>query len=351
MSEQAGEKSHAATGKRREEFAAKGQVARSKELMGAIVLACTSYMLLSFGGQMGLVLVDALRAFLHDLRHPLDHQLLYAFGGRLCWLVLPVAATSAAASVLAALVQNKGTLPFREVSFDASRLNFLPRLLAMFNPKESGVNTLISLAKIFTLAAVFYGVLKAPLQAFVLHVPASLQVGLGEANHIFQRVLVRGVVVMLLFGSLDFALNWYRLEQKMKMSSQELKEEAKEAQGDSRIKGRRRKFGQDLIRRRSLTAVPKADVVIVNPTHYAVAVRYDAEKMQAPVVVAKGTDAFAARIRQIARKHGVPVVSQPPLARLLYAEVKIGKAIPAEVYQAVAVVLAHVYRISGKKAS
>ena len=350
MSEESGEKSHSASEKRREEYAERGQVARSKELLGAAVLSVTTLMLVAWGAQLAYVMQRGVLSLLGDLHHPLDRDLLWRFGSPICQVALPVAVTAAASALLTGIVQARGSVNFRAPGFDLSRIDVLARLGQMFNPKESGVSTLMSLGKIFLLGIVFYNALYEPLMGYVVRVPVSLQQGLTEAGGIFRHVLHRGLLAMLTFGALDFAHQWYKLEQKMRMSSQELKEEAKEANGDGRIKGRRRKFGQELIRRRSLQAVPKADVVVVNPTHYAVAIKYDANKMDAPVVVAKGVDTLAARIRQIARRHGVPVVSQPPLARTLYAQVKVGRGIPAELYQAVAVVLAHVYRI-GKRAS
>jgi flagellar biosynthetic protein FlhB len=157
-------------------------------------------------------------------------------------------------------------------------------------------------------------------------------------------------VCMVLMGVVDYGWHWWKRERRMMMSTQELKDEHKEDSGDPSIKSKRRRRHMELLRKRSVKAVASADVVIVNPTHYAVALLYRTGKMSAPKVVAKGTDLMAAKIRAKARHHGVPVVSEPPLARMLYKRVSLGKEIPEDLYQAVAMVLSHVYKYRRKTA-
>ena len=135
----------------------------------------------------------------------------------------------------------------------------------------------------------------------------------------------------------------------MKMTRQEVREEMKETEGDPHIKSKIRSIQQQMARRRMMAAVPSADVVITNPTHVAVAVRYEAGRTEAPVVVAKGQELVAARIREIARAHRVPVVENPPVARLLHQRVGIGQEIPAELFKAVAEILAYVYSLRTTK--
>jgi flagellar biosynthetic protein FlhB len=141
------------------------------------------------------------------------------------------------------------------------------------------------------------------------------------------------------------------MKTQMMMSADELKREHKESEGDPMVKSRRRQRAREMAKRRIAVTVPTADVVVVNPTHYAVALRYDDTSDRAPIVVAKGVDEVAARIREIARKHGVPVMSRPPLARALHKHVKEGRPVPANLYRAVAEVLAYVYRLRGGKRS
>jgi flagellar biosynthetic protein FlhB len=155
--------------------------------------------------------------------------------------------------------------------------------------------------------------------------------------------LVLGVLAVL--AAVDYFLARRRITAQMRMSSEEVKRDHREQEGDPAIRGRRKQRMRELAKRRIAAAVATADVVIVNPTHYAVALRYDDKRDAAPVVVAKGTDEQAEKIREIARAKGVPVLSRPPLARALHKHVKEGRAVPANLYRAVAEVLAYVYRI------
>ncbi|MGH7137278.1 MAG: EscU/YscU/HrcU family type III secretion system export apparatus switch protein, partial [Pirellulales bacterium] len=154
---------------------------------------------------------------------------------------------------------------------------------------------------------------------------------------------------LLLLALLDYGFQWWRQEQDLRMTTQEVREEMKNLQGDPQIIARRRAAQRQLVLNRVKSTVPKADVVITNPTELAIAVQYDAEKMAAPVVVAKGAGVLAARIRKLALENGVPIVEKKPLAQLLYKEVEINQPIPAKMYAAVAEILAYVYQLKGKK--
>jgi flagellar biosynthetic protein FlhB len=149
-------------------------------------------------------------------------------------------------------------------------------------------------------------------------------------------------------AALDYGYQRWDLEKRMRMTKQEVKEEFKQREGDPLIKSRIRRIQRDLAQKRMMEAVPKADVVITNPTHIAVALQYDRVKMAAPVMVAKGADFVAEKIKDVARKHNIPVVENKPLARNLFKNLKIGQAIPKALYNAVAEILAYVYRLKGK---
>lgn len=157
---------------------------------------------------------------------------------------------------------------------------------------------------------------------------------------------VCGLLILLAF--IDFLYVRWEMEQKLKMTKQEQKEEFKESEGDPHVKGRIRALQQQMARKRMMAEVPKADAVITNPTHYAVAIRYDQATMAAPVVVAKGADHVAMRIREIARENQIPLIENPPVARLLH-KVDLGSPIPEEMFRAVAEILAHIYSLKGKK--
>jgi flagellar biosynthetic protein FlhB len=148
-----------------------------------------------------------------------------------------------------------------------------------------------------------------------------------------------------LWGAADYGFRWFRLEQKLRMSREEIKDESKEEQGDPQLKSRQRKMQREAAQRKSLGDVPRASVVITNPTHYAVALQYLPGQMQTPRILAKGSGAFARRIANVAREHGIPVLERKPLTRALYALGKVGEDIPLEFYRAVAEILAYVYRL------
>ncbi|QDT32823.1 EscU/YscU/HrcU family type III secretion system export apparatus switch protein [Thalassoglobus polymorphus] len=179
-------------------------------------------------------------------------------------------------------------------------------------------------------------------------------IGAGPAGPVLvEQVLIHRLLlslsgITLLWGIVDFAMRRFRHEQKLKMSKQEVKDEQKEDQVDPQIRNKMRRAQQEAAKRRTLQEVPQATMVITNPTHYAVALKYQAGTMGAPVIVAKGTDAFARRIAEIARENGVPVFERKPLTRALFALADVGDEIPMEYYRAIAELLAHVYRIKGK---
>ncbi|MBQ3105384.1 MAG: EscU/YscU/HrcU family type III secretion system export apparatus switch protein, partial [Lachnospiraceae bacterium] len=159
---------------------------------------------------------------------------------------------------------------------------------------------------------------------------------------------IRIAAVYMILAFADFAYQKWKFNEDMKMTKQEVKEEYKNQEGDPQIKGKIRQKMREASMRRMMQALPQADVVITNPTHYAVAIQYDAEKYAAPVVLAKGQDYLAQKIKDVARENKIEIVENKPLARMLYTNVEVGELVPPELYQAVAEVLAFVYHLQGK---
>ena len=176
--------------------------------------------------------------------------------------------------------------------------------------------------------------------------PAAL---VGDMTHLLMRVLIAVLSVLALVAVLDYLLQRYRFIQRNRMTKQEVKEEFRQNEGDPLVKARIRRIRTEKARKRMMAAVPRATVVITNPTHYAVALQYEQGKTEAPLCVAKGIDALALRIRAVAEEHKVPVVENPPLARALYATVEIDETIPPEHYKAVAQVIGYVLKLTGKR--
>jgi flagellar biosynthetic protein FlhB len=160
------------------------------------------------------------------------------------------------------------------------------------------------------------------------------------------RLLSQAAAVLLALGVLDLVRQRRRLLTRLRMSKQEIKQEHKELEGHPQVKARLRRLQREFLRRRMMSQVPKATVVVTNPQHYAVALRYEPERMAAPVVVAKGLDHLALRIREVAERHGIPIVENPPLAQALYKSTDLGVEIPVTLYHAVAEILAHIYRLT-----
>jgi flagellar biosynthetic protein FlhB len=178
---------------------------------------------------------------------------------------------------------------------------------------------------------------------------AGIHTGLSVVGAAFEKVLWRCTAVLVAIGVIEMFRHRWLYNKDLAMTKEEIRQEHKDQEGDPHIRARIRRLRRDLLRRQMMKEIPTATAVIVNPTHYAVAIRYDAAGMASPKVVAKGRNYLALRIRQIASDHGVPVVENPPLARALYGSVEVGHEIPPDFYRAVAEVLAYIYRIMGTR--
>ena len=231
-------------------------------------------------------------------------------------------------------------------------------------PKFDKFNPINGFKRIFSKDSIFE-LIKSILKIFVIIYVAYTSIR-GNAQDIFilyeiplmQAIMLCGTVIInaglkislvyLVIGLADFIYQKYRFNEDMKMTKQEIKDEFKNTEGNPEIKGRQRQRMREASRRRMMQDVPKADVVITNPTHFAVAIKYDAETSKAPIVLAKGEDYLAQKIKEAAREHHIEIVENKPLARMLYANVDIGQEIPPELYQAVAEILAMVYNMREK---
>jgi flagellar biosynthetic protein FlhB len=210
------------------------------------------------------------------------------------------------------------------------------------------VESLKSLGKILLVGWIAYTTIRPEIPLFPLLCNRPLMGALSYSAFIAFKLVIRVWVALVLLAFLDYLFQRWNFERELRMTKQEVKEEAKETEGDPHVKARVRSVQMNMARRRMMQEVLSADVVITNPDHVAVALRYDRQNEMAPLVVAKGAGALCERIKQIAREHSVPVVEKPPLARLLYKQVELGREIPIEVYRVVAEILSYVYRLKGK---
>jgi flagellar biosynthetic protein FlhB len=263
-------------------------------------------------------------------------------------LVLPPVAILAVMSVASTVLQvgllnNEEAL---ELNFD--RLNPVNGLMRLFSLKAL-VEGLKALAKLAMVVAVAALVVRSRLVA----VPALIDMTVGQifefAGDMALRLIAGVGVFMAALAAGDYFFQWWDLEKQMRMTKQEIKEEHKSREGDPMIKARIRRIQREMANKRMMADVPKADVVVTNPTHVAVALRYDAATMASPKVVAKGSGLIAAKIKEVARESGVPVIENKPLARAIFKALKIGQSVPRELFTAVAQVLSYVYKLKRKR--
>jgi flagellar biosynthetic protein FlhB len=338
------DRTEAPTPRRLERAREQGQVAQSRELAGWAALGAATLAAWVALPNLGLDLMRALRGTLARA-----HELEMApAGGELLRLgvlaVLPVALAAAAGAALATLVQTRGLVSAKPMAPSLTKLSSLAGAKRILGP-DGLAEFVRALLKLLIVGLALWhaaGDLGA-LQA-ALHRPAGAM--LGDAAHGALRLMAATLVAFGGIAALDLLWVRFRHEQTLRMSRQDLKEEAKEAEGDPHRRARMRQLRQERGRRRMMAEVPKAAVVVTNPTHYAVALSY-AGGAAAPRVVAKGVDAVAARIREAADVAGVPRVANPPLARALW-RVELDAEIPAEHYQAVAEIIAYVWRLRGQ---
>jgi flagellar biosynthetic protein FlhB len=350
MAEDSGQdKDLPASGKRRQQARDKGQVSRSRDLTSSVLL---------LGGALGLVygggwiyhrssdmLTLGLTIPAAAARDPLQTL---AFAGRIgeygLALLLPILALAFVVSLAGSLAVGGWVFSLDVFVPDFTRLDPVAGLARMFSTHGLG-----ELVKAMLKALVIGGIAGMVLWSRRGALMQLLQVDPGQVEPLLAALCAKAFLwiaaATVLIGGLDVPWQIYQLNKKLKMSVQDMKDEARESDGNPQVKQRMRALQRERSRRRMMAAVPKADVVVTNPTHYAVALAYTEGENRAPVVLALGTDHLAARIREIAREHGVPIVEAPPLARALYRYADLDREIPATLYNAVALLLAYVYQL------
>ncbi|MEW6523393.1 MAG: flagellar biosynthesis protein FlhB [Bacillota bacterium] len=347
------EKREAPTQRRRQEARRKGQVFRSAELSASLSLLAVYFTVRVTVPRMAQLArsfaVEHWQAFqMVDTVSQAQH--LYVSTARvLAGMLWPLAAVALGVSLLTGIGQTGLSFNAGALVPKLERLNPVSGFQRLFS-RRTLVEATKSLLKVTVVGAVVWGALQKRMTIWpelAAMYPLEAAGLVAEAIH---SVTVPAGLVLVGLGVFDYAYQWWEHERSLRMTRQELKEELKDTEGRPEIKSAQRARQRQLARRRMMAAVAKADVVVTNPVHYAVALKYDLERSSAPEVVAKGRELLASRIVDEARKHGVTIVPNPPLARSLYRSVEIGQFIPPELYQAVAEVLAFVYRVRAEKA-
>jgi flagellar biosynthetic protein FlhB len=337
---------------RMDDYREEGQVAQSKELTSLLVLLGTLGAMYTLGPALVSDFMEFMRRMFTDIASSemtTDRAglLLSLCLGQSARLILPIAAAGFFAGVLGSILQFGFLFTWVPLTPDVNRIN----PLSGFQKLASGsslIEGFKSIVKLIAVVSVTYMLLKTQMLASPAMTDMESGAFLAYMTSTAFR-LVGGVCIgLFVIAALDYAYQKYRYHQSLMMTKAEVKQEHKQREGDPMMKARIRSIQREMSRKRMMQDVPKADVIVTNPTHIAVALKYDAEKMAAPRVIAKGADLVADRIRDIARKNNIPIVENVPLARALHKSVKVGKTVPRNLYQAVAEVLAYVYRLRGK---
>ncbi len=350
MSDQAGEKTEQPTPRHLEEALKKGQIARSREVQTVFVLMAGLIALKFTGAEtwrlMSQSLISGL-SHLHDTPLSLNAMQGYAISGALLLgqCVWPILAATVLGGLLAGGIQTRFRTTSDVLAFNWERVSPLQGFKRLFS-RNAAVSTGIGIVKLTVVIALCFNVTKQVLEDPIFHSAVDLaRIAQFMADSAF-RIILQAAVALVVLAAVDYAYQFWQTNQELKMTRQELKDDTKHTEGDPFIKARQRRGRLAVTKRKMLAEVPKADVVVTNPTHFAIALRYDKKTMKAPVIVAKGSRLNALRIREIAKQHQIPIVENKPLARLMFKYGRVGGEIPAQFYAVVAEVLAWVYRVN-----
>lgn len=350
-----GDKTEEATAKRLSDARAKGQVAMSSEFVAALMLAASIGSMLALGGGLtgaaGNLLVSSFGRMSSLAREELTagdfsalmSQSVTGVSESLALLLIPV--------LLVGFVAGYGQVGFmitpKAVGFDPQKISMASGAKKVFGTRGA-VRTGLGLLKVILVGTtiVTVAIWQLPIVATVTGTDAAQVV--RAVGHVFLLAASAGVIVIVALSLIDFTYQRFQHSKDMRMTKKEVRDEAKNSEGDPQVKARIRQVQREIASRRMMDDVPKATVVITNPTHYAVALRYEDGRDAAPTVVAKGLDHVALRIRALATESRVMIVEEPPLARALHRSCEIGDAVPENLFEAVAKVLAYVYRMEGR---
>ncbi len=350
MSDSAGDKTEKPTGKRLEEAITKGQIARSPEVQTVFVLGAAMMALSWTGREMWRTMSLSVRSslgHLHDTDVTLDAMQGHAITGALTLghCVWPVMLATVVGGILAGGIQTRFRATPEAINFSFDKLNPVQGFKRIFSTR-AGVATGLGVLKLSVIVALCYSVIQSILNDPIFFTSINVErIAAFMADSSFKIVTRVGFALFVLAGA-DYGYRYWQQGEDLKMTKQEVKDEAKSSEGDPTMKGRIRRRRMTMSKRKMLAQVPKADVIVTNPTHIAIALRYDRKTMKAPKIVAKGIRFNALQIRQIAAEHQVPIVENKPLARLMFKYGKVDGEIPAQLYAAVAEILAWVYRVN-----
>ncbi len=343
-----GQKTEEPTSKRMLKARTEGQFPAAREFVSAMQFLAFAAVLQAWGGQWFL-----------ELRQGMRHGLAAAFSGgppaalsmevsrylllRMLVVLAPAGGVLLLVTLGMQLVATRLGVSLKKLMPDLKRLSPLSHLKQLPRQNLPALARALIMLPLFGFAV--YGIVRDNVFAYMALPFQGVESGFRQACSSFGTLIWKAAWVFLLFGCVDLVRQRSRYRKDLRMSKQEMRDENKESEGNPQMKSRIRRIQRDRLRHQMMKEVPKATLVIVNPTHYAVAIRYALDSMATPVVVAKGKNYLAARIRQRAIENQVPIIENPPLAQALYRSVEVGQEIPANLYRAVAEILAYVYRL------
>jgi len=339
------------TQKRLEQAREAGDIVKSTEVSAFVVLAGATLAIAMFGKSLAVGIAGILTQFIQapDQMAVDGAGLASLMRGVLLHLAIvlaPFMGVMVVASVAGHVLQSKPTFNLEKLMPNFSKLSFLSGFSRLFGI-EGWITLVRGLIKLAIVGMAIWTQLwpeRGMLESILTQSPQAV---MADMTHLLFKVMIAALSALLVIAGLDYFFQYTRFMKRNRMSRHEIKEEFRQNEGDPVIKAKVRQIRQERARKRMMAAVPEATVVITNPTHFAVALKYESGKTAAPVCVAKGVDALALRIRAVAEEHEVPVIENPPLARALYATVELDEAIPAEHYKAVAQVIGYVMRLNG----
>ncbi|MCC7350737.1 MAG: flagellar biosynthesis protein FlhB [Phycisphaerales bacterium] len=353
MAEDMGDKTEAPTPRRRQEAREQGNIPHSADLTAAAILLGMMVLLNWYG----LELMRALRDAVAQMLSPASLGELSPVGVAEGVLRLVVSVALALLPVFAGLLLIAVVVNVVQVGFNFNTKRLQPNVAAL-NPfkgigkllgqGKGAFSLLMNALKLSLVGLAAYSAVHGRLDEIVMVQQLSFLQIFSLGSQIVYSISMRIGVLLLVLAIVDYIFQRYRTEKQLKMTKQEVKEEMKRMEGDPQMKQRRRSVAQQMMKNRLRKDVPTADVIVTNPTEFAVALKYDSGSMHAPKVVAKGQGYMAAQIRQIAIENGIPILERKPLARALYRLVEVGQEIPEQFYSAVAEILAYVYELTGK---
>ncbi len=353
MPEDTAQRTEPATPRKREEVRKKGQVAKSVEINSALVLLAGIISLKFFGAHLFTQLSQMMHYifsnfYIMEITESGITFYFYTVIIRLSYVLVPIIGLIVLVALISNFFQVGFSLSLQPISPTLDKINPITGFSRIFSTRSS-VELVKSIFKIIIVGYIAYAIIKANFHNFVPMMDMDIRQSINFIAFLAYKIAIYIAIALVIMAVFDYGYQRFEFEKSIRMTKQEIKDEYKQLEGDPLLRSRIRQRQREIARRRMMQEVPKADVIITNPLHLAVAIKYDENTMTAPLVIAKGARLIAEKIKEIAASNNIPMVENPPLAQVLYKLVEIGQEVPPHLYQVVAEILAFVYKLKGGK--